>query len=902
MANSPRLPTGTVTFLFTDIEGSTRLWEAHPDAMRDALAAHDAIFREIVPHHNGVIFKTIGDAICAAFERPDDALRAAVDSQRRLTTRAWSDDIGVFRVRMGIHTGMAQERDDDYFGPAVNRVARFMSIAHGGQILVSGATRELLRHLDIDVTLRELGEHWLKDLKEPEPAYQVLAEGLATEFPSLTSLDARPNNLPAAISSFVGRRAELQELRSAVSSHRLVSIVGPGGIGKTRIAVHLAGEVLANFRDGAWLVELAGITDSALVAQTVADALGIREDPTSPVREQLLFALAHKRMLVVLDNSEHLLEEVATLARRLLSACPKLHVVVTSREPLHLEGERVVRLNALELSGDGGSSDLRSDGMLLFIDRALAVRPDLSIDADAEQRVARICVRLEGIPLAIELAAARAATFSLAQLEERLSDRLATLVSRDRTRSERQRTLRAAIEWSFHLLSGEERHFARTVATFTGSFSEEAATAVADATSVDELIESLVNKSFLSVQPSDETHRYLLLDVVRQYLLEEVAPHDADALPTRHFSYYAAVAGRGHNCSTAAQQHRWMEQIGAEINNLRAALEWSFARSPNDAGRFVTDLCLYFQRRGHIAEGTAWLMRILESTRLDTGMRAGMLRRAATFATIRNDYDTARDLCAQAKSAFEQTGDRGGIAEASHVLAIIDQLTGDSTAATEHFLLALAGFRAVQNADAELKTLLNLTSIALAKNDLGWAEALLEEGAEIETRLVDEHLAADLMRIRGSFQLRRGQLVEAAASYERALGVKRAIGSRFDTSEILNSLAAIYARQGAPERATAAARECLAIALDLDVPLLIIAGFEAFCEIALAIRAYADAADYLALAVHLRERNSYRHPGHLDLEQAALELQRIAPSEMQRTDRDPEGWIAVARGLSGETG
>jgi predicted ATPase len=865
--------------------------------MREALAAHDAIFREIVPHHHGVIFKTVGDAICAAFERPDDALRAAVESQRRLTAHAWPEDIGSIRVRMGIHTGMAQERDDDYFGPAVNRVARFMSIAHGGQILVSGSTRELLRHLDIDISLRELGEHRLKDLKEPEPAFQVLADGLVTEFPSLTSVEARPNNLPTPISNFVGRIREMAEVSSALGAHRLIAVVGPGGVGKTRLAIELARAMLPTFRDGAWFVELAGISDSALVAQTVADALGIREDPNVSVSEQLLHSLAHKQLLVVLDNSEHLLSDVATLALRLLQACPGVRVVVTSREPLHLDGERIVRLLPLELDGDP-SSGMQSEGVRLFFDRAQAVRPDLISDDGHARQVARICERLEGIPLAIELAAARAATLSLAQIEERLADRFAILISHDPTRSERQRTLRATIDWSFRLLEPAERRFARDVAIFTGGFTLEAAEAVcADPVRAVDLLESLVDKSLLSVQRAGARHRYTFFDTVQRYLIAEVPAGDSDPLPARHFSYCTALAGRQGERSTAEQHGDWIELIGYEINNMRSALEWALPLRPNDAGRLVADLCRYWQIRGHLKEGSAWLGRVLSSAGLESGVRGALLRRSATFAAIRNDFRTARTLCAEATTAFEIAGDRGGVAEAMFTLAIIDQSTGDIPAATDHYLAALSGFRAMDNVDAQLRAVFNLALIAQSNDDLGWAEALLEQSAELEPRSTDVHLGADLTRLRGYLDLRRGRLPEAAVSYERSLAVKRAIGSRFDSAEILNDLATVYFRNGDVDRALTAASESMRIALELDAPLLIIVGFEAFAEIALARGRHADAAQCLAFAGELRDRHDYRHAGDRDMPWIAGELERLS-WEKTPGDFPPDDWRNAAEKLS----
>jgi len=332
MSTPLRLPTGTVTFLFTDIEGSTALWGRAPHAMNVALAAHDALFRDVVPAHRGSIFKTVGDAVCAAFARADDAIAAAIDAQRRLAAQTWPDETGPIRVRMGIHTGQAIERDDDYFGPALNRVARIQGIAHGGQVLITRATASVVEGmLDPSIRLRDLGVHHLKGLAEPETALQIVAPGLEVEFPPLTSADQHPNNIPAPISSFVGRTRELAELAELLRFHRLIAIAGPGGIGKTRVSQQLAAGVLDRFPDGAWIVELAPINDPRLVAQAVGDVFALREDPQSSIDSQLLDHLAHKKLLLVLDNSEHVLAETAELAKKLLGHCPDLVIIATTR-------------------------------------------------------------------------------------------------------------------------------------------------------------------------------------------------------------------------------------------------------------------------------------------------------------------------------------------------------------------------------------------------------------------------------------------------------------------------------------------------------------------------------------------------------------------------------------------
>ena len=491
---------------------------------------------------------------------------------------------------MGIHTGQAIERDNDYFGPALNRVARLMSIAHGGQVLVSRATAAVVDGiLDSNIHLRDAGVHHLKGLTEPETAYQVLAPGIEVEFPPLLASADHPNNLPAQISSFVGRSNELAALSELTLQHRLVTIVGPGGIGKTRISLQLAETIVTRFPDGAWAVELAPISDPALVAQTIADTFRLREQPQSPIDEQLLEFLAPKKLLLVLDNSEHLVAATALLAKRLLVHCPDLVILTTSREPLHVVGEHVVRL-----------PPLGAESVELFLDRARAVRPDFALSEADRSTVAAICARLEGIPLAIELAAARIVTLPLPELAKRLAQRFDLLTSRDGTQDERHRTLWAAIDWSYRLLDGDDRTFLRNLAAFEGGFSLDAAAIVAQIPNIAALdrSESLVDKSLAIVQLDDLTARYALADSVKEYLRRELHERGEDrALCGRHFDYYRTYAQGGDDRSVGARE-TWIARITADIANIRTAIEWGIVERPETVAEMLIDLSVTGKHEG----------------------------------------------------------------------------------------------------------------------------------------------------------------------------------------------------------------------------------------------------------------------------------------------------------------
>jgi predicted ATPase/class 3 adenylate cyclase len=850
MANSPRLPTGTVTFLFTDIEGSTRLWEAHPDTMRDALAAHDAIFRETVPRNNGVIFKTVGDAVCAAFERPDDALRAAVESQRQLTGHVWPDDIGVVRVRMGIHTGMAQERDDDYFGPAVNRVARFMSIAHGGQILVSGATHELLRHASIDVMLRELGEHRLKDLSEPEAAFQVVAAGLLADFPSLTSLDAQPNNLPASISNFVGRVRELNELRTALTHERLVTIVGAGGIGKTRLALQLAADVVRSFRDGAWIVELAPIDDAGLIAQTIAHALRLREQPESTIDEQLVDHLHAKKLLLVLDNSEHLLAETARLTKTLLSRCPGLVVVATSREPLFLTGEHVFRLAALALDGDGPS-----EAVELFVARAQGM--DASITPGAVAAIDRICRRLEGIPLAIELAAARSTALSLDDIEARLSNRLALLVSRDSTRGERHRTLRATIDWSYQLLTPEERRFARAVSAFEGGFTIAAAESVAGVADAADLLESLHNKSLIA-SVRGASHRYVITDMIGDYLHEALtATGENDAVAERHFAYWHAAVEAGSKDSAPEARAGWIKSIDAEAANVRVALQWGLVYRLDDTVKFAIALATYWQFGGHFIEAETWLARLLAKPEIADVDRAPLLRRASTFATMRSQHEHARELIVAARNAYERLADRSGVAETTYNIAVIEHRLGNAGVAEERYVEALAAFEATNHLMGRIRTSMNLVLLALDRHDLTLAETQLVRAEAAATETDDGDIRSDLAGLRATLLRNLGSFAEAIALYQTIISQKRELGNRYAVADLLLCVAEASIYNDDVHGAIDALREVFQIETEIGATAHVITAFEAAAEALARLSLDARAAQAHNLAERLRAKYGF---------------------------------------------
>src|ERR1700680_2603372 len=468
------MPTGTVTFLFSDIEGSTQRWESNRPAMDAAVKRHDALMRSAIEQHNGFVFKTVGDAFCVAFARVSDALTGAADAQRSLSLEDFSA-VGGLPVRMALHAGEASERNGDYFGPALNRVARLMSIGHGGQVLLSGSTRQLA-HSDLPagVSLVDLGSHRLKDLTEAEQVWQLTIGGLPAEFPTLNSLDTIPNNLPIQPTSFRGREHDLEEVKALLGQHKLLTLLGSGGVGKTRLALQVGAEVLDHYPDGVWLADFAPITDSELVSSVIAKVLGMTQVEGRRVDESIPPWLKRKRLLLILDNCEHVLEAVARLADAIIRSCRDVHMLATSRQALDIAGEAVYRLPSLAIPeqpmGLRFAEAIEYGAIVLFVDRAKAADNHFALTDDTTPAVADICRRLDGIPLAIELAAARVKVLSLPHLAQRLNERFKILTGGSRSAVPRQKTLGALIGWSYDLLSPLEQTLFTRAAIFAGGF------------------------------------------------------------------------------------------------------------------------------------------------------------------------------------------------------------------------------------------------------------------------------------------------------------------------------------------------------------------------------------------------------------------------------------------------
>ena len=645
------LPTGTVTFLFTDIEGSTRLWQDQPEAMQPALARHDEILRDAIGAHDGHYVKTTGDGAHAVFATASDAIDAAVNAQRAIGTEPWGLP-SPLRVRMGIHSGPAELRDGDYFGTTVNRAARIMSVAHGGQVVISHATQELARDGDLDVL--DLGEHRPKDLGQPERIFQVVHPDLEREFLPLRSLDAFTTNLPTLRTSFVGRDTEVKTVRDALAAGRLVTLTGVGGVGKTRLAVQVAADMVTEFPEGVWLVELAAVGDPAAVPDVVATTVGLVPKAGLTMTASIADALAGRRALLVLDNCEHVLDAAAELVEAILARPGSVKVMATSREGLRLEDERLHPVPSL-----GGRQGGGAEAIELFVDRARSVTPDFDLDAPgAADAVDEICRRLDGIPLAIELAAARTIAMSPPELRDRLDDRF-RLLSGSRRGLERHQTLRQAVQWSYDLLDGEERILLNRCSVFAGGFDLGAAGAIGCPEGIDEyavldLLEALVRKSLLSVDRSSGATRYSMLETIRQFGEEQLAAtDDVDEIRAGHAGYYAAQAAETLTWLGGPREVDAFDRVRLELANFRAAFRTAADRDDVDSAASIAVPTAALGYLIEIFEPGSWAEELLDPARARDHSQLANLYSVACVCSVVGRVDDAARYADEARALLE---------------------------------------------------------------------------------------------------------------------------------------------------------------------------------------------------------------------------------------------------------
>lgn len=855
------LPTGTVTFLFTDVEGSTRLIQQIGDGYAEVLSAHREILRGAARHAGGAEVDAPGDAMFFVFRHADDALGAAVAAQRGLHAHPWPPDAAV-RVRMGLHTGEARIAGEGYVGLDVHRTARIASAAYGGQVLLSQTTRDLVEDAPPHgVTLRDLGAHRLKDLARPERLYQAIIPDLPATFPLVASLDVVPNNLPAQVTSFVGRERELGDLVRMLGTTRCLTLTGEAGSGKTRLAVQLAAEVLEDYQ-GVWVVDLAVVPEPRLLPQAVAEAIGLREHAGRPVPESVVEFFRPRRALLVLDNCERMISPAAELAGTLLRACPRLRILATSREPLAVAGETVWRVPTLGVPPGGvveAAALMQYESVRLFVERAAAAQPGFSLGPENAAAVAQICRRLDGIPLALELAAARVSALPAAQVAARLDDRFRLLTGGSRTALPHHQTLRAALDWSHDLLSDPERAMLRRASVFVGGWTLDAAETVCagegvPAADVLDLLTQLVNKSLASSDQERGEARFRMLDTIRQYAMDRLAEAgEAPRVLALHAAWAVALAERAEPELVGPQQIAWLDRLEVEHDNLRAALERLTAEGSSDGAlRLAGAVWRYWFTRGHWNEGRDWLERALRSGRPEpTSARAKALYAAGALAWAQGDHRRSAELCGEALPLCRALGDHQGITIVLLFLGATALVRGDHQAAVARFeeSLALArqigdawgaafaldtlgdlariqgeyrrasGFyeqslemaRSLGDRQRIASALNSLGVVATAQMDFDRAERLLGESHALYRELRDRAgIAVSLHRLAAVARL-QGDRERAAAQYDESLARFRKLGDQEGIAATVHGLALVARANGDRDRATSLARESLAM-------------------------------------------------------------------------------------------
>jgi len=796
-----------LTFMFTDIEGSTRLWDSHPEHMRNALARHDAIMRHAIECGGGHVFNTVGDQFCAAFPDAAGAIQTAVNAQICLANEDWQSSgltsltTSPIRVRIAIHTGDAERREAAYVGPAINRVAQVMALGHGGQTLLTYATYQSVSQSSIDsVDYKDLGEHRLKDLQRPEHIYQLLHPSLLENFKPLRSLDLIPNNFPQQITSFIGRERELRDIKRLLAHARLLTLTGAGGTGKTRLGLQAAVEHLDTSGDGSWIIEFGSITDPTLVPQTLASTIGVREEPNRSLSDTLVDYLKTKRMLLMVDNAEHLLNPIARLVDLIVRQCPHVQILATSREPLSVNGEQTYRVPSLSIPDPSKphspDSLVEFEAVKLLVDRARLAQPNFELTVQNSASIAQICHRLDGIPMAIELAAARVRSLQPEQISERLDDRFHLLTGGARTALPRQQTLRAMIDWSYDLLNDQEKTLFRRFSTFSGGWSLEAAENIC----VDETIESwevldiqqsLVDKSL--VVYDERNQRYRLSETVRAYGRELLTEKlETATIRSNHAAYYWQLAEDKKDRLTSPSAAEALKLLDAEHPNIRSAIEWGLeGGDPVLSLKLANALMTFFDIRGEYTEGCTIFQSLLAKAPPEAeAERAKGLWALGLLSFRLTRYSIAQTMLQEALAIYLSLGDESGAATTINTLGVICHQLERYDDAAVFFEEALPHFKRIGDEMRVAMTLNNLGLLALStEQDFRRAIQYFEEAVELNRKLGHRRGEANNLMNIAYISFRQGDAATAQRLARTAFEMSLEIGDKIYILQTIEVLA-----------------------------------------------------------------------------------------------------------------
>jgi predicted ATPase/class 3 adenylate cyclase len=911
------LPTGTVTFLFTDIEGSTGLWERYPEAMSEALSRHDEILRAVIEANGGSVVKTAGDGFHAAFWSATHALEAALEAQRTLLREEWAE-IGPLRVRMALHTGATEERDGDYYGPPVNRAARLLSAAHGGQVLLSSPTQELVRDtLPGGVILEDLGEKRLKDLFRPERVFQLAATDLRSEFPPLRTLEGRPNNLPLQPTPLVGRELEVSEIveRLRDEQARLLTLTGPGGTGKTRLALQSGADLLEEFDDGVFFVSLAAITDPELVPSAIAKSLGVKEGPEQSLEESLEAYLQQKRLLLILDNFEQVLEG-SPLVGDLLGSCPNFKVLATSRIPLRLYGEQEYPVPPLEVPDLVHLPPLERltqyEAVRLFVQRARAVKPGFEVTNQSAPAVAEICVRLDGLPLAIELAAARTKLLPPQALLSRLSNRLKLLKGGARNLPARQQTLRATISWSYDLLNEGEKTLFWRLSVFSGGSTLEAIEEICDPEGdidVLEGVDSLLEKSLLRQEEGvGGEPRFVMLETVHEYAVERlVEDGEAEEIRRAHAQYYLTLAEEDNAKLRGPHAAKVLERLEVEHDNMRGAMQWALKTGDAELALGLGGALWWFWSvRGHYGEGRRWLEQALAMDgRTSPESRAMARAGVGALARDQGDLDRAEEDATRGLEllAEEATANSG---EANlHLLLTLAHVARereDYSRAAGLFEESLAWSREMGHDWGLASSVMSLATVTHEQGDLDRAIELYEESMELFKKRGDKLGLAWCLDNLGLVMYSLGDLEQAAKLTEDGVALLRELGAGADTAVALSNLGWMVLLQDDLEGAADFFEEGLSLAWESGMKPMVLPTLEGLACVAGARGEAQRAACLWGAARSLEAEGIPRDTDFLDEADARISAVRSGMGKQAWEEALADGWEmtieeAVSRAL-----
>lgn len=819
-------PTGHVTFLFTDIEGSTKLAQEFHDRLSEVLERHHSILNNAVESNNGFVFKMIGDAFCCAFQNADDAVRASVDAQKKLNSEIWNE--AVIKVRMGIHSGNAEWSGTDYMGYiTLARTQRVMSAAYGGQIIISNDAYEIKKDYGSEeISFRDLGSRRLKDLIQPLRLYQIMSADIPADFPPLKTLDARPNNLHVQLTSFIGREKEMKEIKKLLSVTRLMTLLGSGGTGKTRLSLQVAADLIDEFANGVYIAELAPVSDPAMIVQTIFDSLEIKEEPGRSPEETLTDYLRGKEMLIILDNCEHLIIECSGLAEMILRNCPKIKIIATSREALNCSGEQTYRLPSLSVPDKSIVNTPEQlthyESVRLFIERALSVNHNFRVNNNNAPALAGICNRLDGIPLAIELAAARIKVLSVEKIYERLDNRFNFLTGGNRTALPRQQTLKALIDWSYDLLSEEEKKLWSRLSVFKDGWTLESAEEICSDEKISkgemlDLLSQLVEKSIIIYDEVKE--RYWILETIKQYGEEKLKEsNEEEKFFTKHLDYFAEQSSLSKFKLSGKTNPEWLDKIETEHNNFISAIDWSVKCLKMDKGSLIaSELGNFWTTRGHYLTGIKIMESLLENV---SGIRKETLSKLFSISgdlfRSQGKYETAKMYYEKSFEISTELQNKKDISISLIGIGNVEAETGNFGKAKNYFEESLKVSRECNFYGGISFSLNNLGNVALVMGNFELAETYTKQSLEINRKSQNKGDIAYSLDTLGNLMVEKGNLELAQEYLEESLKLTKEIGDKSGIAYSLMNLSGISNRNGNQEQALSYLEESLRLRIELD--------------------------------------------------------------------------------------